>query len=49
MVNEKDICPTCGENDMDNLIWIGEVIVCQVCGTRYETQPDGYPFVLSIG
>ena len=33
-------CPTCGESEMDRLVWIDdEEVECQTCKNRY--QPAG--------
>ena len=37
----KGICPRCGEEDHDALVWdeAGETITCQQCGTQYTIHP----------
>ena len=31
-----DACPSCGERDVDLLIWHDEVITCVTCGVVYD-------------
>lgn len=35
------ICPRCGEDDHDRLVWDehGETVTCQRCGTNYTVHP----------
>ncbi len=37
------ICPRCGQNDIDQLVWDddGETVTCQTCGTNYTIHPIG--------
>jgi uncharacterized Zn finger protein len=36
LVREDDACPTCGERNPDQLVWIeDERVECQRCGTIY--------------
>ena len=37
MVTCENACPTCGERNMDNLIWIDDdEVTCQTCKTIYQ-------------
>ena len=36
-INSKDACPTCGEDNMDQLVWVDDLTVqCNTCGERYN-------------
>ena len=37
-VSETNSCPSCGEREMDRLIWEddGESVRCATCGTIYD-------------
>jgi len=37
LVPPKDACPTCGERDIDCLVWTDdETVRCAACGTEYQ-------------
>lgn len=38
LVDAKFACPTCGERDMDSLVWNddGETVTCASCGETYD-------------
>lgn len=40
LVSPDAACPTCGERDIDHLVWIdapgGDIVRCTKCGTEYD-------------
>ena len=42
-VTPAGICPRCGEDDIDQLVWddAGTSVTCQRCGTNYVVMPLG--------
>jgi uncharacterized Zn finger protein len=35
-------CPCCGENEIDQLVWLDdETVQCQNCGTTYNPNDPG--------
>jgi len=36
LVLPTDACPSCGERDVDRLIWDDEVVTCATCGVVYD-------------
>jgi len=41
LVSPDDACPTCGERDVDRLVWIDDDTVrCTMCGTEYDPLRD---------
>lgn len=41
LVSPDDACPTCGERDIDRLVWIdpgSDTVRCTLCGTEYQPR-----------
>jgi hypothetical protein len=42
LVLPADACPTCGERDVDRLVWIDssgdDIVCCTMCGTEYDPR-----------
>ena len=36
LVLPTDACPSCGERDVDRLIWDDETVTCTTCGIVYD-------------
>lgn len=40
LVLPADACPSCGERDVDRLVWHDETVTCATCGVVYEPKKE---------